>query len=100
MACRELGFSGISQAVVTAHFGFGNGTLLLDELGCYGNESSLLDCRHSGIGVHDCFSFEAAGVICSTGKRLLDLVALCQCMYVYKHRWIELYYLLTCIYSN
>ena len=42
----------------------------LDDVRCLGNESSLLNCTHSGIGVHDCDHHQDVGIICqrSQGK--------------------------------
>ena len=48
----------------SALFGEGNGTILLDDVNCCGDESNLLQCSHSGIGQHDCSVSETAGVIC------------------------------------
>ncbi len=36
----------------------------LDDVVCNGAESSLLECFHTGIGVHNCAYFEDAAVIC------------------------------------
>ena len=51
-----------------AHFGEGMGPIVLDDLHCKGNESSLLECPHGGVGEHNCGHAEDAGVICSSGK--------------------------------
>ncbi|KAK7482045.1 hypothetical protein BaRGS_00026737, partial [Batillaria attramentaria] len=40
------------------------GRILLDNLGCTGNEESLLECNHNGIGNHDCGHHEDVGVQC------------------------------------
>ena len=50
-----------------AQFGPGVGIIHLDNVECDGTESRLPNCSHNGVGVHNCFRFEDAGVICSSG---------------------------------
>ncbi len=54
-----------------AHFGQGNGEIVLDDVMCDGSESELLDCKYDDITV-DCSHFEDAGVTCaeSIGKHM------------------------------
>ncbi len=49
-----------------AYFGSGlvNQSIWLDNVICQGEESSLLECEHNPIGVHDCSHSEDAGVKC------------------------------------
>ena len=51
------------------YFGQGSGPIWLDDLHCIGSESSLLNCTHDGIEVHEdnCGHDNAAGVECSAG---------------------------------
>ena len=46
------------------HFASGSGSIFLDNVVCYGTESSLLDCTHNAIGTNDCTHLEDAGVAC------------------------------------
>ena len=49
-----------------AFFGQGTGAILLDQVGCTGNETRLVDCSSNPIGIHDCSHFEDAGVTCQS----------------------------------
>ena len=49
-----------------AYFGEGTGTIELDDVSCYGDENTLLDCTHSTIGTSDCEHYEDAGVKCQS----------------------------------
>jgi len=51
------------QVFVSAHFGQGNGPILLDNVACSGSESTLLDCRYGNTTSDDAHS-EDAGVRC------------------------------------
>ena len=87
VACRQLGFSptGLfcaydftyqygsvtihffltgATALQRAPFGRGTGPILLDNIGCSGSETQLVDCINSGIGIHNCDHIEDAGVVC------------------------------------
>ena len=66
VACRMLGYGFATAATRFGRpFGVGNGTILLDDVVCQGNETSLLMCSHSNLGVHNCQHTEDAGIICS-----------------------------------
>ncbi|XP_072463765.1 soluble scavenger receptor cysteine-rich domain-containing protein SSC5D isoform X2 [Notamacropus eugenii] len=64
VACRELGCGGALAAPGGAFFGEGTGPILLDDLRCKGNETSLGFCPARPWGQHDCHHREDAGAVC------------------------------------
>ena len=64
VACRSLGYSAASAAIGGARYGQGTGRIILDDLVCSGNESSLYSCRHRGLYVHNCGHREDASAVC------------------------------------
>ena len=68
VVCRQLGFRYALKAYRRGHYGQGTGPILLSGLDCSGSESSLLSCKHDGIGEHYCAHSEDAGVRCGNTK--------------------------------
>lgn len=70
VACRQLGFGPAADIITdTDEFGQGSGPIHLDDLGCFGDEASLVACVHRGLGENNCNHAEDAGVRCSTSPR-------------------------------
>jgi len=64
VVCRELGFSRASGAPRNAKYGQGSGTTWMDDVSCQGDEASLLQCVHNGMGNENCSHSEDASVEC------------------------------------
>ena len=61
-------------------FGHGIGAIFLDDVGCRGDETNLDDCPHNLLGIHNCWHYEDAGVICLEGAIhcvCADLTSIC-----------------------
>lgn len=69
VVCNQLGY-GRATAVTGGTFGVGKGPILLSNLDCQGNETSIVDCVRGGIGIYDklCDHTKDAGVQCSGRK--------------------------------
>ena len=62
--CRQLGFRYALDANQSAHYGLGTKQILLGDVNCLGNESSLFSCKHRGVGNHTCGHSKKANVRC------------------------------------
>ena len=67
VVCRQLGFPGVYSVQGYAHFGEGPDPIQMDDVGCTGSESSLLDCTFVGSSAENCNLNEDAGVTCTQG---------------------------------
>lgn len=69
VVCRQLGYLNAVRALHGNKTPHGTGQIWLDDVKCTGNEESLSNCVHIGLGNHNCGHSEDAGVECSsTGK--------------------------------
>ena len=64
----ELWFGIVSEVFFFLSLTPGTGPILLDDLSCTGSESSLKNCSHSGIGIHDCDHGEDVILSCTESK--------------------------------
>lgn len=51
-------------------FGPGTGHILMDGVHCWGNESSVLQCQHSGWGNHNCDHSKDVSINCTSHKSM------------------------------
>nr|NP_999650.1 scavenger receptor cysteine-rich protein precursor [Strongylocentrotus purpuratus]AAF76318.1 scavenger receptor cysteine-rich protein [Strongylocentrotus purpuratus] len=72
VVCESLGLGAATDAIQTAFFGQGNGSIVLDDVSCSGDETSIFDCGNAGLGIHNCGHSEDASVVCENGVRLVD----------------------------
>ncbi|XP_007450821.1 PREDICTED: macrophage scavenger receptor types I and II isoform X1 [Lipotes vexillifer] len=63
--CRSLGYQGARNVHKGAHFGQGTGPIWLNEVFCFGRESSIEECKIRQWGVRVCSHAEDAGVTCN-----------------------------------
>ena len=74
VVCRQLGYDGALSAPSYAAFGKRTGQAWLDYVHCEGDEISILDCYHSGWGVHYRWYYNDAGVVCRpSGKAVIHI---------------------------
>lgn len=66
VACNSLGYYGPAKIVKNA-FGPGTGPIWLDQLSCYGNETTLDMCNHWSWGEHNCNHTEDVSLKCTPG---------------------------------
>jgi len=74
VACRELGYPGVSQVTVASEYGTTASNYSMDDVHCIGNETSISKCFHKQ--ADNCGAGEAAGVVCTSLK--LDIPDKCR----------------------
>ncbi|XP_041453692.1 deleted in malignant brain tumors 1 protein-like [Lytechinus variegatus] len=74
VVCQILGLGDSGTALSFAAFGGGSGSIILDNVQCYGTETDLFACPNSGPNIHNCVHAEDAGVSCSNTPSVIRLV--------------------------
>uniref|UniRef100_A0A8C6SDY1 SRCR domain-containing protein n=1 Tax=Neogobius melanostomus TaxID=47308 RepID=A0A8C6SDY1_9GOBI len=64
VVCRQAGCGDAVAVTRNAQFGQGSGIIWMDNVHCSGNETSVFECSHNGLGAHYCGHYQDAGVIC------------------------------------
>ena len=63
VVCGMLGYP-LGSSYCCSSYGCGSDTIWLDNVSCQGNESSIVDCKHSEWGINNCTHASDAGVYC------------------------------------
>ena len=59
----------VPKAFVGSMYGEREGPVLMDNVRCTGDEQSLLDCPHDGVGEFSCSRYyDIVSVVCANGK--------------------------------
>ena len=69
VVCKQLGFGSSGTAVLDVHvFGPGTGRVLLSNVMCSSNATTLSSCGHIGVGITlcGCDHYKDAGVTCNS----------------------------------
>ncbi|XP_026482310.1 neurotrypsin-like [Ctenocephalides felis] len=72
VVCNMLGFNGPARARKEGFYGSGSGQIWLDQVACFGNESSIAQCMHWQWGENNCGHSEDVGVVCSNSTNPKD----------------------------
>ena len=63
VVCRQLGYPGAVR--IASSYGSDSTQIWLDDVQCIGNETSIVQCSHSGFNIYDCnFDADQVGVEC------------------------------------
>ncbi|XP_071963894.1 uncharacterized protein [Antedon mediterranea] len=64
VACRQLGYSWSTGFFSDAHFGEGTGTIFLDDVSCFGDEDTLVECKNLLGPRGNCLHEEDVSIVC------------------------------------
>ena len=68
VVCHELGYGAAITAGHTPFYGQDRGDgVFLNDLKCFGTESTIRNCLHKGFNVRYCYTRRVTGVACATG---------------------------------
>ncbi len=85
VVCREMGCGDAFEAKSGAFFRRGGGNVLMSDIACVGNESTLRSCIFKKAGEFNCDHSEDAGVICRCKLPVFHLKKSCCVSAVYNY---------------
>ncbi len=68
VACRQMGFLGVSGSTSLYTSGASSQSIWLDDVVCSGSELRLDNCSHAGIGNHSCDHIKDVGINCGESE--------------------------------
>lgn len=66
-----------ARGTYRSRYGSSWGEIILDNVRCSGDESSLFDCSHNGLNIHNCIHSEDVEVTCQGENKIYDNIMLC-----------------------
>ena len=64
VVCKQLGLPELSELHYGAAFGQGNGSILIEQYDCQGDEHSLLNCSKTGYSYNSCSHSDDVAIVC------------------------------------
>ena len=72
-----------------ARYGKGRGPIYLDDVQCNGDERSLQQCPHRGVGIRSCGHYGDASVSCSSGMSTAKTASPMMCNTCFLFQWLH-----------
>ena len=71
VACRQLGFSNVSQVYCCSYFGYSNRPMWLSNVACNGRENGIAECNYTIGNNTGCQRYQEVGLECTCKCNLI-----------------------------